>query len=201
MKSIAYSVIVILCTCTDLFPVSLPDSTSLMPGVRNIPWNSSIEKVREQESTYYLQKFTGFGLVTLSYKDKIAGIDSRVDYTFKNDKLTEGAFIISHDDSFKDHLTRLLEYLTKQFGSPEYRSGPAYTSETVWIKENNYGSFLGPSFYWIFSDGFIALISQKFESNVTLSVLFAHGSSMARYAENNGVELSEFKFIPVGKQP
>ena len=95
----------------------------------------------------------------------------------------------------------LLKYLRNQFGKPEYRSGPLYNSDKIWIKENDYGSYLGPSYYWILKDGFIALLSQKFEDDITISVLFAHNSSIGKYAENNGVELDEFEFSPAGNLP
>ena len=199
MRVTIYSVIILLCIWVNSFACSTPDSTSLMPEFRNISWNTSIEKVRKEESSYYLQKFTGFGVETLSFKDEISGIDARVDYTFKNNKLTEGAYIIDHDNSFKEDLPQLLEYLTKQFGNPEFKSGLPHTSDTIWVKENDYGSYRGPSFYWVFADGFIAVLSQKFEDNITLSVLYAHGSSIGRYAENNGVELSQFKIIPLDR--
>jgi hypothetical protein len=201
MKVIIYSVIVFLSFCENNFAASLQDSTSSLPDFRNISWDSSIEKVKENESSFYLQKFIGFGVETISYKDEIAGINSRVDYTFKKNKLAEGAYIIKPDDSFIDELLHLLKYLSDQFGKPEYRSGPLYNADKIWIKENDYGSYLGPSYYWVFTDGFIALLSQKFEDDITILVLFAHGSSIGRYAENNGVELDEYEFSPTGKHP
>ncbi len=201
MKVIIYSIIVFLSFSEINSATSLPDSTSPMPQFRNIPWGSSIENVKEIESSFYLQKFIGFGVETLSYKDNLAGINSRVDYTFKNNKLTEGAYIIKPDESFKSDLLYILKYLSDEFGKPGFRSGPLYIADKIWVKENDYGSYSGPSYYWIFSDGFIALISQKFEDDITISVLFAHGSSIGRYAENNGVKLDQFEFSPIGNRP
>jgi len=201
MKVMIYSFIIFLLFCGNNFSASLPDSLSNLPEFRNISWDSSPEKIKDNESSFFLQKFTGFGVETLSYKDKIFGINSRIDYTFKNNKLTEGAFIIKPGDSFKDDLLHLLKYLRNQFGKPEYRSGPLYNSDKIWIKENDYGSYFGPSYYWIFKDGFIALLSQKFEDDITISVLFAHNSSIGKYAENNGVELDEFEFSPARNLP
>ena len=194
MKIWIISLIIFSCFFIDSFAKDLPDSTLVFPKFRNISWNTSIEVVKEKESAYYLQEFSGFGIVTLSYKDKIAGVEARVDYTFKNDRLIEGTYIIKPGDSFKKIFVLLSEYLRKEIGKPDYRSGPLYSSDTLWIKENDYGRFSGPSFYWVFIDGFISLLSQKFEDDITVTVLYAHGSSIENYAKNNGVELSKFPY-------
>lgn len=185
--------IIVLCSVSsEALSYTSKDSTRAMPEFRNIPWSSSIKEVREKENAYYLQNFSGFGVTALSFKDKLAGIEARIDYTFKNDQFTEGAYIIKPGNLFKNNFVHLLEFLTVQYSNPEYRSGPLYTLDTFWIKENNYGRFSGPAFYWVFNDGFISLLSQKFEDDITITVLFVHGSSIENYAKNNGVELSNF---------
>lgn len=177
------------------------ESAARMPLFRNAEWNLSLEKVKENESAYYLQKFIGFGVETISFKDEIAGMDARIDFTFKKDKLTEGAYIINPGDDYRENLLVMLKYLTAKIGKPSFRSGPDINARQSWVKENDYGSYHGASFYWAFSDGFVALISRKFEEDITISVLYAHGSSIARYAENNGVELGEFKVSIPAKTP
>lgn len=201
MKRIAVSLLFgVLFSAVELFAAP-PDSTARMPLFRNIPWNVSLEYVRENETAYYLQKFTGFGVETISFKDETAGLAARIDYTFKNNKFTEGACIITADDDFKDDLILLLKFLSDELGRPGYRSGPLVTSDSIWTKENDYGSYHGPSFYWQYGDGFVALISRKFEDDISITVLYAHGSSLARYVENNGVETGEFRVSFPGEAP
>lgn len=191
--------IIFSCIFIDAIAKNLPDSTLRLPEFRNIPWDSSMKEVREKEDAYYLQNFSGFGITALSFKDKLAGIETRIDYTFKNDQFTEGAYIIKPGDLFKNNFVHLLEFLTQKYGNPEYRSGPLYTSDTVWVKENDYGRFRGPSFYWVFNGGFIALISKKFEDEITVIVLFSHGSSIEEYTKNIDVELNSFPFRVIEK--
>jgi hypothetical protein len=191
---------VFLCLPPDLIlPFSPADTSVTMPEFRNIAWGTSQENVRKQESAYYLQTFMGFGLVTLSFKDKLAGLETRVDYTFKGDKFTEGSYIIESGDSFKDDFIKLLDYLTHQYGRPEYRSGPQFTSDSIWVKRDNYKSFSGPSFYWKYKNGFIALISNKFGEDITITILYAYNSTIENYLENNGVELYKFNFKVIEK--
>ena len=182
-----------------ILPFSPADSSVTMPEFREIAWGTSQENVRKQESAYYLQKFIGFGLVTLSFKDKLAGLETRVDYTFKDDKFTEGSYIIESGDSFIGDFNKLLDYLTDKYGRPEYRSGPQFTSDSVWVRKDNYKSFSGPAFYWIFKNGFIALISSKFVEDITITIIYAHNSTIENYVENNGVELNKFNFKVIEK--
>ena len=180
------------------FPfVSIPDSSRTLDGFRNIPWGSSMKEVREMEEAHYLQTFYGFGITAISFKDYIAGIEARIDYTFKDDKLTEASYLINPGDFYERDFVELLKFVAQKFGQPEYRSGKGYNEDSVWVKENEYGSFSGPSYYWEFKNSFIALISQKFKDEITIMVLFVNGSSIGEYAKKTGAELSGFplKFI------
>jgi hypothetical protein len=182
-----------------LLPFSPADTSVTIPEFRNIQWGTSQENVRKQESAYYLQTFMGFGLVTLSFRDKLAGLETRVDYTFKNGNFTEGAYIIKSGDSFKNDFIKLLDYLTDQYGRPEYRSGPQFTSDSIWVKKDNNRSLSGPAFYWNYKNGFIGMISSKFEEDITITILYAYGTSIENYVENNGVELNKFNFKVIDK--
>jgi len=201
MKVKIIYIIILSSVFSTTFPKSPLDSTKVIPEFRNIPWESSPDKVKDLESAYYLQKFLGFGVETCSFKDEFAEIDTRIDYTFKNDKLVEGSYIIKPDDSFNNYFTTLLARLTNDYGKPEFRSGPLYTEENPWIKENDFGSFFGPSFYWSFKNGFISLISQKFEDDITIIILFAYDSSIEKYLKNNSVEIQNYNFKVINKKP
>ena len=188
----------VTCTCANVFPfISSPDSNRTLDGFRNIPWGASMGEVRGKEKAQYLQRFEGFDITAISFKDNIAGIEARIDYTFKDDKLTEASYIINAGDFYKRDFVELLKFVVQKFGQPEYRSGKGYNEDSVWVKENEYGSFSGPSYYWEFKNSFIALISQKFKDEITIMVLFVNGSSIGEYAKKTGAELSGFplKFI------
>lgn len=195
MKAGIILTIILSCFFIDAIARDLPDSTLELPQFRNIPWGSSMKEVREKEEAHYLQYFSGFGVTALSFKDKITGIETRIDYTFKEDKLIEGSYIVISGEYYKKDFVELLKFVIKDYGQPEYRSGKNYIEDTVWIKENDYGSFSGPSYYWEFKNGFIGLISKKFKEEITITLLFVNGSSIGKYAENRGVELNEFPFI------
>jgi hypothetical protein len=55
--------------------------------------------------------------------------------------------------------------------------------------------YIGPSFYWVFQNGFIGLISQKFKEEITLTILFASDLTVDEYNSKNLVELKNFKII------
>lgn len=182
------------------FPlISIPDSNRTLSGFRNIPWGSSMKEVREKEEAHYLQTFYGFGITAISFKDNVAGIQARIDFTFKDDKFTEGSYIINTEDFYKKDFVELIKFVVQKFGQPEYRSGRIYTEDSVWVKENEYGSFSGPSYYWEFKNGFVALISKKFKEEITITVLFANSSSIEGYAKKTGVELNSFPFKIIEK--
>lgn len=173
----------------------LPDSIHTLPEFRGVKWNSSLNEVKEKETAYYLQTFHGFGIEALSYKGKIAGLDARIDYDFKNKKFTEGSYRIISDENFKEDFQTLFNFLENLYGKPDLRSGPFYTSDSVWIKINDYETYVGPSIYWEFKDGFIGLISQKYKEEITLIVLYAYNTTIEEYNSNNEVELKNYKII------
>ena len=180
---------------SDLSALSLPDSIPALPEFRNVKWGCSLRDVEEKETAHYLQKFSGFGIEALSYQGKIAGLNARIDYTFKNKKFTEGSYTVISNDSFRNDFLTLLSFLKIQYGEPGYSSDPIYRSDSVWIKINDFGMFMGPSFYWVFEDGFIGLISEKFKEETTLTILFAFNLTIDEYNSKNLVELKNYKII------
>lgn len=191
--------IIPICFVTDLIALSVPDSILTLPEFRSIKWGSSLKNVQEQETAHYLQTFSGFDIEALTYKGNIAGLDARIDYTFRKEKLSEGSYTVISKDNFREDLLKLLSFLGENYGKPGYGSGPLYTSDSVWIKLNDYGKYIGPAFYWEFRDGFIGLISQKFKEEVTLTILFVSDLTIEEYNSNNFVDLKNFKIIKLNK--
>jgi len=181
IRKVILSFIISASFVTNLIAFTLPDSIRTLPEFRRIKWNTSLNEVKEKETAYYLQTFHGFGIEALSYKGKIAGLDARIDYDFKNKKFTEGSYRVISDDNFKEDYSTLFNFLVNLYGKPGRRSGFLYTSDSVWIKTNDYGIYAGPSLYWEFKDGFIGLISQKYKEEITLIVLYAYNVTIEEY--------------------
>jgi len=179
----------------DLSALSFPDSILTLPEFRNVKWGCSLRNVEEKETAHYLQKFSGFGIEALSYEGNIVGMNARIDYTFKNKKLTEGSYTVISKYNFVEDFRTLLSFLKNHYGKPEYRSGPIYTSDSVWIKTDDFGTYLGPAFYWLFEDGFIGLVSEKFKEEISITILFVHDLTVDEYNSRNLVELKNFKII------
>jgi hypothetical protein len=126
-----------------LFVESNIISQTLIPGelngFRGYNWGISIDYVKSTETEYYLQSFHGFGIDALSYKGEIAGLNARIDYSFKDGKLFEGTYTINPDDEIGNDFNKLKEYLSDEFGKPNFRAGPSINSDSFWIKINDYG--------------------------------------------------------------
>ncbi len=187
--------IISVCSVADLPALTFLDSILVLPEFRNVKWGSSLNDVQEKETAHYLQTFSGFGIEALSYEGNIAGLDARIDYTFKNNKFTEGSYTVISKDTFREDFLTLLSFLQNRYGRPGYSSGPFYTSDSVWIKINDFGTCMGPSLYWVFKNGFIGLITQKFKEEITLTILFASDLTVDEYNSKNLVELKNFKII------
>jgi len=187
--------IILVWSVADLPALTFLDSTLALPEFRNVKWGSSLNDVEEKETAHYLQTFSGFGIEAISYGGNIAGLDARIDYTFKNKKLTEGSYTVILKDTFREDFLTLLSFLENRYSRPRYSSGPSYTSDSLWIKINDFGMSIGPSFYWVFKNGFIGLISEKFKEEITLTILFASDLTVNEYNSKNLVELKNFKII------
>ena len=96
-------------------------------------------------------------------------------------------------DNFRNDFTTLKNFLENQFGLPDYRAGLLYTSDSVWIRISKAGLYTGPSFYWVFNNGFISLISEKFREEISISVLYAYDRTIDAYNEQNLVNLKDYK--------
>ena len=187
--------ILIIYSSINLPGFSFTDSTTSLPEFRNVKWNSTLKDVKEKETAHYLQTFYGFGIEALSYKGKIAGLDARIDYDFKDKKLIEGSYRVNSDDNFKEDFQTLLFFLENQYGKPGFRAGPLYTFDSVWIETNDHDLYAGPSIYWVFKNGFIGLISQKYKEEITLTILYVYNSTIDEYNLQNAVKLKNFKVI------
>ena len=187
-KTILYFIIFVFCA-SDLPAFVLPDSSATVPQFRNVKWDSSIDAV----------KFSGFGIESLSFQGDIAGFDARIDYTFKNKKFTEGSYTINSDDNFGEDFQTLLSFLEKTYGNPDLRAGPYFNSDHIWIKINDYGIYKGPSFYWEFKNGFIALISKKIKEEIEFTILFVSDITIDEYNSKNLVEMKDFEVIGPNK--
>ena len=197
-QSILYFIIFVF-GASDLPAFVLPDSSATVPQFRNVNWDSSIDEVIEEETAHYLQKFSGFGIESLSFQGDIAGLDARIDYTFKNKKFTEGSYTINSGNNFREDFQTLLSFLEKTYGNPDLRAGPYFNSDHIWIKINDYGIYKGPSFYWEFKNGFIALISKKIKEEIELTILVVSDITIDEYNSKNLVEMKDFETIKPNK--
>ncbi len=168
-------------------PAQDKSSAIKLDGFRNVAWGASVDEVKAAEKAEYMQHFSGFGIEAVSYKGCFAGFDVRIDYSFKNNKLVEGCYSLSPDDSFKPDYITLRNYLSERYGKPEISAGPPITSDSVWIKESNYGRFSGPETYWHFANGFIGLHASRFKERIRITVLFVSGMTIEQYNKNNAV--------------
>ncbi len=162
----------------------------LLKSFRGIEWGISKTQVRSIVKEYYLQSYSGFGIEALCYKGSIAGIDSRIDFNFKDDKLVDGLYSINPNSSFKTVFKKLEEYLINEYGKPDFKVGPDIDSSSVWIKENDYGRYRGPELYWSFKNGFVGLHASRFKDDITINVLYVEGKTVEEFNNEN---LAPFK--------
>ena len=163
---------------------SLTGNQDSLQGFRGIPWKSSPEFVRENESARYLQSFIGFGTYALSFRGRFAGYTMRIDYSFQDNKLIEGGYILDEPDDIIISFNTIERELTKKFGLPDYWANSRIGSGNIWIKVNEFGKYNGPQLYWEFSNGFIALHAGRFKDKITITVLFVTGKRISQYNTN-----------------
>ena len=166
-------------------------SSKELTGFRNVPWGSSIDEVKSKETESYLQSFEGFGIYALSYKSKIAGLSTRVDYTFKNGKLVEGSYSFKSGKSFKNDFNTVKNFLITEYNKPDFKAGPSIESDSVWIMVTKYGKYRGPELYWQFNNGFVALIASRFEDRITLAILYTN-ESIQEYNKSREISVESF---------
>ncbi len=160
---------------------------------RGFDWGASMEEIKAGETSRYMQRFTGFGVDALSFEGEFCGIKSRIDFSFRDNKLAEGSYCINPGSSFHEKFNHLKKCLIRRHGKPRYAAGNEFNSDSLWIKQNNVGLFLGPSIYWVFANGFLMLHSSKFEDEITITILYAHGKTISEYDEDLPAPVDEFR--------
>lgn len=174
------------------FPQLNKSGTGGLNGFRGIPWGAPKDTVKIKETNEYLQSFKGFGIESISYRGTVSGLDCRIDYTFREGKLTEGMYSLVPQGSLRDDFKLLYEYLSGSYGMPRYMSGRSINDAEIWIKKNNYGRFQGPALYWIFNNGFIALQAARFKDDIKINIIFAAGKNIAEYGSDNIVPAENY---------
>lgn len=168
------------------------DSSNELTGFRNALWESSINEVKSIETEHYLQSLEGFGIYALSYKSRISGLTTRIDYTFKNGKLIEGSYTFHPAGDFRSNFNKLEDFLIAEYDEPDLKAGPLIESDSVWAKVSEYGRYKGPELYWQFSNGFVALVASKFEDEITLTILYTNNQSIQEYNRDREVSVEGF---------
>ena len=162
-------------------------------GFRGNDWGSSLAEVKSNETKNFLQSFQGFGIDALSYKGDIAGLNARIDYSFKDGKLFEGTYIINPDNDTREIFKKLQEFLIDEYGKPNFRAGQSINSDSIWMKIDDYGKFKGPELFWKFNNGFIGLIASKYEEEVTVTVLYSNDKSIEEYGRDRLISTDDYK--------
>ena len=158
-----------------------------LTGFRNSKWGSTVNEVKSSEHEYYLQSFSGFGIYSLSYTSRFAGLKTRIDYTFKNGKLVEGTYTFKPNGDAKSDFKLLQSNLISDYGEPTIKVKPYIDYDSIWVEVTKYGRYRGPELYWKFNNGFIALIASKFEEDITLVILFSNSKSIEEYNRDREV--------------
>lgn len=154
---------------------------SKLPNFRNFEWETSPEFVRQNETAKFQQSFKGFGVYALTYRSEFIGMSARVDFTFKENKLSEGLYQIQSDLNYKEDFIKIKNHLTKLYGKPNFWAIKQIESEQVWIKETDLGTFRGPELFWEFENGFIAIQSSRFVDEITIKVLYVYNQKISEY--------------------
>jgi hypothetical protein len=174
------------------------DSDSLT-GFRNIRWGTSQSEVRNQEKESYLQESKAWGLSTLSFAGEIAGFSSRIDYTFKENRLIEGSYSLNKIQSFDDSFARLYNFISELYGLPHCSNINAINRDSLWTAINPGVLYNGPQYFWDFYNGFISLLSSKFitaagTEEITIIVLYVSGTKIEEYSDARLIPLDELQF-------
>lgn len=174
-----------------VLPVS-KDSIEVLNGFRNFEWGTSTEYVEKNEPLPLLQSFEGFGIYALSYEGKIAGHSARIDYTFRDNKLVEGSYVIKDVKNFAKVFNDVQAYVVDSYGEPDFWSNTLINSDSLWIQVDSTENYRGPELYWKFANGFISLLLKKFEAKVSLYLLHVWEKSISDYGRE-GIELNNFQ--------
>lgn len=153
-------------------------------GFRNFLWGTAPIEIKSQETSQLLQSSTEYGIYYLTYEGKIENLNVIIDYVFKENKLKAGSYTLSPADSFKSDFMRLERFIAAQYGNPNSQAFADINSDSLWIKQNEYGLFTGPQLHWKFDDGYIILHSSKAGQKITITVLFLNYTKFRDYLDD-----------------
>lgn len=174
------AVIMIYTTVVAQSKIENPDS---LAGFRGFDWNSSLESIRSNEKSGYMQTSITLNKKVLSFSGEVENIKTRIDFVFEDDKLIEGSYSFDDLEDIKKVFYSIRNFIVKDYGHPDFGAVGRIDTDKIWVKVNNYGLFRGPELYWQFLNGFIAMLSSKYEDNITLTVLFVHNKTIKQYSE------------------
>jgi hypothetical protein len=179
-----------------LFPQKDQDS---ILGFREINWGVSAGYVKQMEQAQYMQESKGMGFSVLSFMGDIAGLPARIDYTFRNDSLTEASYSIQKVDSFSQKMSTVKNFLAGLYGKPVYANINALDTDSLWTVENPGILYNGPQYFWEFANGFICQYSSKFipssgKEEKTITVLYVPFTKISEYSESRLIPLDDLNF-------
>ena len=160
-----------------------------LSGFRHISFGSSPAEVKSREPAPSLQSFSGWGIYALSFQGRFAGTKARIDYTFIENKLIEGSYIIEPGDEFREVFQVCREEISEEYGKPNSWAVADIKQESIWKKINDFGLYEGPQLFWLFSKGFIALHTSKFKQKITITVLFSGREGVGDYNVESLIEI------------
>lgn len=175
----------ILLLCAIITSSVIPQKSSefqLLPLFRGYDWGETIENVKAKELSKYLQTMIGFGEEIISYNGSVAGLDARVDYVFRNGILVEGLYQITVK-SFEQEYQTIKEHYIKKLDYPIYWANAHPNTKINWDDENPDLVCRGPEIYWEYYDGFVAIITEKYKEEITISILYAHEKTIRDYGK------------------
>ncbi len=173
-------IIVLTFICSSVVLSQNNSEKKKLPNFRGFDWNSKIEFVKENENASYMQSFSGFGVFALTYNGKFGDYNSRIDFTFKDNSLTEGSYVITTDNFFEDFV-KIRDMLINDLGKPNFWAKSKLSSNNIWIKKNDFGDFYGPELYWQYGDGFIGMLSEKSEDETLITIVYFYQQTIEDY--------------------
>lgn len=181
MKLFNHSSIMLLMLGINLYSQISTELDSI-PRFRGINWGSSIETVKALELASYQQSYIGFGVYILTYHGQILDQHTKIDYVFEDNILVE-AFYTIDVESFPENFQSVKELYFNKLGIPNYWASSHPDTSIDWALKGDEQFCRGPEIYWEFCNGFIGLISEKFKDDISISILYCHGKTIAEYGK------------------
>ncbi len=180
-KQILKIIFITLFFSTYSFTQNISELDSI-PKFRNFNWGEKIKNVEAQETAHYAQTYIGFGEYILSYYGNILDFEAMIDYTFKDSVLIEGSYTIQANN-FSDTFNKVKEFYINKLGKPNYWAS-AYPDSSFQFKNTSEAKQCrGPELYWEYCNGFIGIISEKYEDEITITILYAYNKTIADYGK------------------